>query len=557
METEVRDYDAAPLGLYNEENEILPLFSTEIKAIICDQFSRVKLIQTYYNPYDQYLDTSYKFPKGLYQVFDGIEAEIDGKKIKGLVGLKKNIQFKYVSDLSKGSTVVSMEELCPTSAKVSYDILITKIGNIPPKKQIKITFSFIQPLDKSVGKKMKFVLPLVLTPKYIPLEKTFDLIKDFVFQKKDKYENYQNLNSMLKSGKIKYIKNENGNDLQYYYNININLHSTSKIEKIETKMHNNKILINKINPNIYNITLDTSELHIPNEDFVMEYEINENEFNQQQMILESHPKYTNDYCFYYRFNPTSEIDKKDLDKIIIESKIDEDFKGNYIFLIDRSGSMYGKRISMAIQSLIYFLKSLQDNGSKFNILCFGTNFYSIFKENHLVNNENINKALQLVMEFSANMGDTEIRNALINIKEELLEKNLPNRIFVMTDGDVWDIEDCLTLINETINKTDYDCKFYSLGIGNGCSESLVREIASEGNGFCELFKNEEDIPDKIIYLLECSMSYCLNKLNINLKKGNDYILKNIKCSNLLNEKIEFCGLLNKEELLKDNSIICT
>ena len=80
----------ADLGLYKtENNELIPLFSTEINAEIYGKFAKVKLTHIYYNPYDNYLDTSFKFPKGLYQVFDGIEVEIDGKKIKGLVGLKK------------------------------------------------------------------------------------------------------------------------------------------------------------------------------------------------------------------------------------------------------------------------------------------------------------------------------------------------------------------------------------------------------------------------------------------------------------------------------------
>ena len=91
MEIE-EDCAPSPLGLYNTgNNEIIPLFSTEINAEIYDKFARVQLIHCYYNPYDEYLDTSFKFPKGLYQVFDGIEAEIDGKKLKGLVGLKKNV----------------------------------------------------------------------------------------------------------------------------------------------------------------------------------------------------------------------------------------------------------------------------------------------------------------------------------------------------------------------------------------------------------------------------------------------------------------------------------
>ena len=124
-------------------------------------------------------------------------------------------------------------------------------------------------------------------------------------------------------------------------------------------MKNQKVLFNQISPNEYNISLDPSELHIPNEDFVLEYEINEEDLEKPRLFLESHPKFINDYCFYYSFFPTKQINE--IDQTIKENPIKEDFKGNYIFLIDRSGSMYGNRINMAKQSLIYFLKSLQEN----------------------------------------------------------------------------------------------------------------------------------------------------------------------------------------------------
>ena len=48
--------------------------------------------------------------------------------------------------------------------------MITNIGNIPPKKELLITFSFIQTIDISRGNIFQFVLPLVLTPRYIPKE---------------------------------------------------------------------------------------------------------------------------------------------------------------------------------------------------------------------------------------------------------------------------------------------------------------------------------------------------------------------------------------------------
>ena len=107
---------------------------------------------------------------------------------------------------------------------------------------------------------------------------------------------------MMRAGKIKYIQNTDENSLQYYYNLNVNVLSQSKIKKIETKMKDQKVLIKKKNDNNYNISLDASELYIPNEDFVLEYEINEEDLKKPRMYLESHPKYKNDYCLYYAFN---------------------------------------------------------------------------------------------------------------------------------------------------------------------------------------------------------------------------------------------------------------
>ena len=271
------------------------------------------------------------------------------------------------------------------------------------------------------------------------------------------------------------------------------------------------------------------------------------------LLLEKHPKYQNDYCLYYSFNPFEEL-KASFKEIV--NPINEDMKGNFIFLVDRSGAMYGNKLNMVKQSLIYFLKSLPVNGSKFNIISYGINIHILFKSNQLVNKENVNKALKSAKGFEANMGKISLNHALELIMS-LIEKDLSNRIFVITAGDVLYIEECLKIVDEIYKDSEFEARFYSLGIGNGCSESLVRGIAQKGGGESEFVKNEEDINEKIIYLLKCSMNYCLSNLIFKLKINDDKILIKNSISTLINSNIEIYALLDNPSLLNNNSVIFT
>lgn len=79
----------------------------------------------------------------------------------------------------------------------------------------------------------------------------------------------------------------------------------------------------------------------------------------------------------------------------------------YYFLIDRSGSMYGSTIRLAVEALKLFLYSLP-SGCKFNIVSFGSDFEFMFNQGVEYNDENLNKAVNLICKFDANMGGTEI-----------------------------------------------------------------------------------------------------------------------------------------------------
>ena len=81
------------------------------------------------------------------------------------------------------------------------------------------------------------------------------------------------------------------------------------------------------------------------------------------------------------------------------------YEGEYVFLLDRSGSMNGGRIEQARKSLVLFLKSLPPR-SKFNVISFGSDFEFMFGKSQDYEDEIVGKAIETISRMDADMGGT-------------------------------------------------------------------------------------------------------------------------------------------------------
>ena len=544
------DAPAAPLGLYNiDTDEQMPLYFIDIKVDVIDQFAKVKLTHKYFNPTTNVLNTIFKFPKGLYQVFDGLTVEMNGKTLIGLVGKKENIERKFQYENSIGNTVVKTETVQSPKYTNSFDLLVTTIGNILPGESISLTFSFDQKLDISLNKRFSLMLPLILTPKFVPTSTIRNLINKYVFEGK---VDRKTLRAIKQCSDIKYIRE--GSELYYQYDVNVNIHSTFPIRKVETK---NILPTVIIQPDEYNakVSLDRYNINIPNEDFEIVYEIDQEYLKQPKLLLTKHPKFKDDYAFWYSFSPSEIVQKHmpNLDETI------DNFQGNFVFCIDRSGSMSGSRIALAKESLLYFIRSLPDTNSNFDIISFGTKYQAMFGSFVPINERNTEIAICNIEQFNADMGCTNLKEALEHIRDISMKSTLKTRVFVITDGALFDTRECLDLIEETVNLLDI--RYFSLGIGNGCDENLVRGIGQRGFGDSEFSKNEIDMTDKVIYLLESSMNIYLTNFKISLKNTPPLFFSNINSNEYtkplqpINKQINIFGILPKE-YVNNNTIEC-
>ncbi|KAJ3482315.1 hypothetical protein NLI96_g7056 [Meripilus lineatus] len=187
----------------------------------------------------------------------------------------------------------------------------------------------------------------------------------------------------------------------------------------------------------------------------------------------------------------------------------------YIFLVDRSGSMTGSRIETAKRTLVMLLRSLPASGTSFNIFSFGSHSSKMFPASSEYTQDSLTSATEHVDAMSADYGGTEIRSALESVFKSR-NKHSPTAVFVLTDGEAYDIDSCLRTVTDAVSKSKADSplRVFVLGIGESTSTAMCEGIARAGNGVCLMATTSENILGKCSKLVRASRTFILKNISI-------------------------------------------
>lgn len=162
-----------------------------------------------------------------------------------------------------------------------------------------------------------------------------------------------------------------------------------------------------------------------------------------------------------------------------------DFRGEIVFIADRSGSMQGEKIAGLRDTLNVFLKSLPDTCA-FNLYSFGGRFKSLWESSMPYSQGTLDEAVSHVSGFTANMGGTELLPALRNVVERRSPTGHSTQIIVLTDGQVWNANETIEFVQSTRSKLEDKFRLFVLGIGDNVSHRLIEGISGAGGGFGEV-----------------------------------------------------------------------
>ena len=197
----------------------------------------------------------------------------------------------------------------------------------------------------------------------------------------------------------------------------------------------------------------------------------------------------------------------------------------FIFLIDQSGSMSGSAIKIVSEALLFFLQSLT-KGCYFQLIGFGSKYKKINYKPVEYTKENLKETIDIVKNLRADLGGTDISSPLKEIfnSKDYDGINLARNLFILTDGEVDDREECLELISTNSEKF----KVHAIGIGSSFDKQLIQNAGMQGKGSYHFVSNVSDVNSVIIESLsKCLRNYILNaKFSLNeIKPEQEFIPK--------------------------------
>ena len=201
----------------------------------------------------------------------------------------------------------------------------------------------------------------------------------------------------------------------------------------------------------------------------------------------------------------------------LENRLDlcQATNNEFVFVVDCSSSMSGERILRARQCLDMFIRSLPI-GCYFNIISFGSSYDKLFERSAKYDEQSFAMAVEYGDNLRANLGGTNILEVLRDLFKLKRVGSGELCIFLMTDGEVYNLEEILSLTRTVCGKN----RIFTLGIGSGADPGVVEGLASITGGFCDFVFDDENYANKVIPQLEASMKPSLTNVNIHIEGHN-------------------------------------
>jgi Ca-activated chloride channel family protein len=412
------------------EGERVALCDVSVSAVLRDLLAEVTVSQTYRNDERVNIEAVYTFALPLDAVLLELEAEIGGRVLQGVVVEKKAAEEKYEDAVEAGDAAVMLEAIEP-------GLYTMNAGNLLPQETAKITFRYAI-LYRWAGDRLRFFLPTTIAPRY------------------------------GHSRHLPHQAPEASLTVENQFSLRVEVLGALRDAQFVCPSHAVELMKS---PDSVVLSLRQPKA-VMDRDFVLHVKA---------------PQATRSFV----------LCGQDGDGLAAVASFQPFFPGlrqprplNLAIVIDCSGSMQGVSMGQAKQALASILEGLQPQ-DRIALIAFGNSTHVLSDRPLPCDQANLAKAQRFAQALDANMGGTEIGNALREAYA-VAGRSEPADILLVTDGEVSDWE---TVVGDA-KKSGH--RFFTVGVGSAVSEAFVRELAAGTGGECEIVSPREDMKDRVV-----------------------------------------------------------
>lgn len=431
--------DSFPFGFMETESSgIRPsLKSASIEGDIQGLFFRSVIRQEYRNESRETLEIIYTFPMGWGTALLGMSAEINGKKMEGVVVEKHKAEKQYEKSVQAGDSAVLLQE----SARGLYT---ANLGNIKPGESVVIEIHSAKLLRIEQGR-TRLCIPTVIGERYG--------------------------NSHGPGALAPHESAEVDPAVSYPFSLKINLRGDIGRGAVSCPSHNASIRMDGTDQCL-SVTLKDGA--VLDRDFVLLMEgISDNSMAQLVTSGEEH-------MVMAAFAPN--LPKQPTFPVALK------------VLVDCSGSMDGDSMSQAQKGLGHLLALLKPE-DYISYSCFGSDVRHVDKAMRACSSAALQRLSGLIDATDANMGGTEMEQALVSCFSDITvpsDCETQPVVLLITDGDVWDVENVLRAAKKSNHR------IFAIGVGSAPAECLLRDLAEQSGGACELVTEHENMSEALV-----------------------------------------------------------
>ena len=355
----------------------LPMKHASVIADIKGYLVHTKSVLKYTNNSCSPLEVAFRFPVDESYAVTQLKATIGERSITADIMEKEEARFKYDDALSSGSSAVYGQ-------KLTSDVFCLTLGNLAPGDNAEITVCMIGELDVEANGILRFAMSSVLKQRYAP-EGSKDPLT---------------MQNMVCCG--------------HPFNLTVQVSSSDHIAAVTSPTH----------------TLASEQGNV--------YTVSGVTVNDVVILIQ----YRNPYQPFAVVEPAmsgkaTQLMSSDVVMLNFFPKLpSSSVPCELVFVVDRSGSMAGRYITCAAETLQLFLRSIP-SGCYFNIIGFGSHYKLLFETSQNYNQETLNLATGYVKSLDADFGGTELLPPLQYVfNQPPIAAGYARQVFVLTDGAV-------------------------------------------------------------------------------------------------------------------------